>query len=316
MAAVMSGGREDSAGPPARAEDADGEIRRTELHRLAADLPALPGETASSFVARLLARLSALRPPDFASRLREKSAKARASGRPLRILSLGSGTATAEHALLEACDEPVELVLTGDDEASLDASLAKFHPRHRVTSRVTDLEAGLATWKDRFDVVFSHATLSRVIRLEPMLHDLCRVLSPDGELWVSREYIGHPGGRMDERDRAAAAALVGGLSYRVHYADIGDSAATGVGADSIDGDIGRHGDRLLPWLRARFAPIEECASNALLWRTLPPAFAVSFELGRADDLRALRSAVVTDVLHQESGGRPVMLDGVYSASRH
>jgi SAM-dependent methyltransferase len=252
-----------------------------DLHERAARVLPVPGESASSFVARLLARLAPVAPPDFAARLSAQAGTAAEAGHRLRLLSLGSGNAVAERMLLQQCKFPVDLVLTGDDETLMLAALAAFPTRHRISYRVVDFEAGLGRFGERFDIVFSHATLSRLVRLEPLLVDVRKLLVPGGELWLSREYVGRPPD------------------------DAGDA-----------GD-GRHGDRLLAWLRKHFAPVQECACNGRLWQTLPSSIAVDFDLARADVLAFLRSAAVEDVLHVRSGEPPVMLDAIYVAgARH
>lgn len=265
------------------------------------------GETPLAFGSRLLSRLIGPPRPDFASRI-----VSRKLARPLRVLSLCSGTAGVEAALLASALGEVDLTLVDVSPALLAEASQRQPGNVMVRTVVAAVEEYFppAGW---FDVVCFVSGLHHVIELETVLGRLASSLNAEGELWLIGEQVGRNGSRLHSDAMAVAGPLFAELPERLRWnresqriddefpnPDYSTSCFEGIRSADIP-------DAMSRW----FLPVETDLRNCFLWRFVNLTYAANFDLARAEDVAHLKRIASADAVFWSMGGRGTELNGVF-----
>lgn len=178
-------------------------------------------------------------------------------GRPIRILSLGSGYCGNELDIARTLRRPCTITCTDINESLFSQARALAEAEGlSFEFRVADLNF-IDIEPGRYDVIFAHASLHHVINLERLFEGVERGLAPGGILHLV-EVVGENRRLIWDASQRFANALLDCLP---------DSLTGGIRVDvSIDpeGMEGVRQEDILPQLRARFDPIFELRHGAFI----------------------------------------------------
>lgn len=276
--------------------------------RLALELPR-DGETAYGFVLRLLAGLIERPLIDFAQRL----ATFEPHGERLRFMSLCAGAARVEETLFRTSGVPAELTLVDLNESLLAQAASRMPPWLDVKPVLGSVEDLRRVVDPPYDIVCFVSGLHHVVALEDVLDGVHDVLAPGGELWLIGEQLGRNGNRMWPEARRMAERVfarlpdrlrrnhnTGAIDSRLPDLSFGTSSFEGVRSEDIPAAIAR-----------RFSPVQENIRSCFLWRLIDLAYIPNFDVGREEDLAALRMMVAEEYAFYANGGIGCELNGVY-----
>lgn len=265
------------------------------------------GESPLAFGGRLLSRLIGPPRPDFVSRIVNRRA-----GKPLRVLSLCSGTAGVEAALLASVPGDVDLTLV-DVSPGLLAEASQRQPPNVVVRTVVATVENYIPPVGWFDVVCFVSGLHHVIELESVLGRIASSLNAHGELWLIGEQVGRNGSRLHSDAMLLAGPIFADLPERLRWnresqrvdehfpnPDYSTSCFEGIRSADIP-------DALSRW----FLPVEVDLRNCFLWRFVNLTYAANFDLTRDDDVGHLKRIAAADAVFWSMGGRGTELNGVF-----
>lgn len=277
---------------------------------------AVPGAVENAFdyaLARLCTRLSH-KAPDFERRLREHAQ--RSTGRPLRLLSIGTGLGLTEAALLHKVEHPVELTVVDINDRLLSSVAAIMPPWVRLDLVVADVN-DLALPGSECDLALCVAGVHHVVELGAFFARVRAALAKDGELWLIGENIGPSGNRLDETALAAGNRLFADLPARLRRnawtgqvdaallnPDCSEATFEGIRSHEIEREVARF-----------FIAAHVSRRNCILWRWVGPEYVGNYDLADAGHRRLLERMVEAELEHHLAGGRPTELHGVYAPLR-
>ncbi|WP_262029295.1 class I SAM-dependent methyltransferase [Microvirga sp. Mcv34] len=273
------------------------------------DMEPLPNEDAFKFGSRLLQEMLAVKPPSFEARLAQKAQAAH--GQPLRVLSICSGTAQVEAALLRSVITPVHLTLA-DINADLLARALSYMPAHVSTmSLVQDLNG--MKLSQPYDIVICVSGIHHLVELEHIWRTLHDHTKRDGELWLIGEQVGPKGNCLAEPEYRVANELfcalpdhlrrnsvTGEVDQSLSNKDLSETTFEGIRSDEIETSLSRF-----------FLPIEVYKRNCFLWRFIDLIYYQNYNLSDPDDKQLLKLLVQAEYAHHISGGWATELHGVY-----
>jgi len=268
-----------------------------------------PGEDAFHYAHRVLGEIIGDSGPDFAERLRSLYKE-----RPVRLLSLCSGTAGIERGLLKAAGIPVEITLLDINERLLGQAAAAVAPFARVFGVVGDVNA-LSTeqFAERFDAVLCVSGLHHVVELEHVLRTVSALLEDNGELWLIGEQIGRDGNRLWPEAREVADRLFAELP-----APFRRNAHTGKADRTLpDNDFsaatfeGIRSSEIEPLLLQHFEPVQIYRRNCFLWRMMDSTYSTNYEPSNDAHRRIVLRLVAAEYNLWRDGGRPTEMHAVY-----
>ncbi|MFO0010814.1 MAG: class I SAM-dependent methyltransferase [Betaproteobacteria bacterium] len=277
---------------------------------------AVPGAVENAFdyaLARLCQRLSH-KAPDFEQRLRQRAA--RGDGRPLRLLSIGTGLGLTEAALLHQVEHPVELTVVDVNDQLLAAVASIMPPWVRLDLVMADVN-DLTLPGDEYDLALCVSGVHHVIELGAFFARVRDALAADGELWLIGENIGPSGNRLDEDALAAGNRLFVALPERLRRnawtgqvdaallnPDRSEATFEGIRSHEIEREVARF-----------FTAAHVSRRNCILWRWVGPEYVGNFDLTDAQDRSLLDRMVEAELDYRLAGGQPTELHGVYTPLR-
>ena len=270
------------------------------------------GEVTYNFAMRCLGQLiSTLSPPDFFLRAKERSQIC-----PQRILSICTGAARVEEAILQHCEGGVHMTLL---DASLDLieraakRLLKVGKQHNVDCLNGDINQGLPG-EDQYDVILCVSALHHIVDLERVLTEINARLTNDGEFWIIGEQIGRNGNRLWPDALEAANIAMQNLPERFRLN--GHTKEIDCVIDDRDYSLGCfegiRSEEIEAYLDRYLVAQQVYKRNAFLWRMVDATYGDNFNLESIEDVEYLKKLVLAEVLHWVGGGRSTELHGVYT----
>jgi SAM-dependent methyltransferase len=251
---------------------------------------------------------------DFAGRLKLLAEK----GRPLRLLSLCSGAAGVERALLAEAHVPIEVTLFDINEHLMEqavATLTPFGPVRGIVGDVNDLSS--TQFEGQFDVVACVSGLHHVVELEAVVRTVFNLLTDDGEFWLVGEQVGRDGNRLWPEGAEVANRLFSKLPE-----DLRRNAHTGR-IDRVISDIdfsgntfeGIRSSEIERVLEELFEPVEVSRHNCFMWRMLENTYFANYDLSDDTHRRIVLELVAAEYNLWRKGGRATQCYGVYQPRR-
>jgi SAM-dependent methyltransferase len=288
-------------------------LRKT-LHAHLRTVEPLVGENAFAYANRMLATVIPAQPPDFPGRLRALAAQH--PNRPLRMLALCAGEASAEGSILEAANVAVELCIVDVNAGLLHQALMRM-PTMVTVDRVLGDANEIGPQLGQFDVVNIASGLHHLVELERVLGAIAEILSPGGEFWLIGEQVGRNGNRLwpealEIANRVFAAwpaskrknQHTGRVDVEVPDTDFSAGCFEGIRSQDIIDQLERH-----------FLPVDCYLRNAFLWRLADVAYAANFHLEDQADRELLMHAAAEEALHWAQSGRGTEMHAVYRSKR-
>ena len=178
-------------------------------------------------------------------------------GRPIRILSLGSGYCGHELDMARALRLPSVVVCTDINDALFaQASATATAEGLSFEFRTADLNF-IEIEPGHYDVIFAHASLHHVINLERLFAGVAAGLTPEGVFHLV-EVVGKNRTLIWDKNERFANALLDCLPESVT-----DGLRVDVPVDA-DGMEGVRQEDILPLLRDQFAPLYELRHGAFI----------------------------------------------------
>lgn len=267
------------------------------------------GDDTYHYAHRVLTEAMRDKAPPFAWRLR-----ALHKDKPVKMLSLCSGSAGIERGILEAAGVPVELTLFDINEKLMGQAAAAVTPFARVYGVVGDVNA-LSTdqFAHRFDVILFVSSLHHVVELEQVLATVRDLLEENGEFWLVGEQIGRDGNRLWPEAREAADRIFAELPERfrknVHSGAI-DTSLPDNDFSAVTFE-GIRSSEIEPLLLRYFEPVQVHRRNCFLWRMVEATYLDNYDLSNEEHKRVVLGLVAAEYNLWRDGGRPTELNAVY-----
>lgn len=250
--------------------------------------------------------------PDFVQRLKVLGAQ-----RPLRILSLCSGSARIEASFAAAAGIEAHWTLMDLSEPLLHSAAEGFPDGTNLSLIVGDLNL-IRDFGERFDVILCVSGLHHIVELEKVIGFIQAALTEDGEFWSIGEAIGRNGNRLWGNDYAVANKFFQSLPERLRF-NRGSAVTDGnlPNTDFSSGTFeGIRSEDIEPVLARYLEPVHVYRRNCFLWRLVDLAYAENYRMDSDEDLLWLQRAVNLELDHFRSGGRPTELHGVFRRRSH
>jgi len=261
---------------------------------------------------RVLQSLIPITPPNFPKRIHSIYQR---ESRPVRILSLCSGTAAIERQMVANAGCPVEITLFDLNEKLMRKAAALLSSIPQTSGFLGDVNAlsveqfGNMT----FDVVMFVSGLHHVVEIEHVLQTVVELLVPNGEFWIVGEAVGRNGNQLWPEALEAANRIFSRLPERFRRnAFTGNVDSTVPETDfSADSFEGIRSEEIEPLLLRYFNPVEMYRTNCFLWRLVNPVYSRNYDLKKQEDRCIVLSLVAAEYNLWKSGGRTTESHSVY-----
>lgn len=267
-----------------------------------------PNEPVFNFSQRCLAHVLQVTAPNifaFVAGVRKN--------RPLRVLSLCSGSARVEEQMLMHSPNSIDLTLFDVSEPLIRRAASRIdQPRHSINYLVGDINNGIPS-SDTYDIIVCVSALHHVVELELVLAQINERLAPDGTFWNLGEQIGRNGNRLWPEGLKAANLAFSKLPERLRVNSITKQPDLEIPDDdfSVNCFEGIRSESLESLLERFLVPHQVYKSNCFLWRLTDQTYCDNYDLSTEQDTEQLKTLVVAEAMHWLQGGRPTELHAIY-----
>jgi SAM-dependent methyltransferase len=311
-------GREDASSFRPLQKTVSGPRRKSEDPIMAESLPHLPsakvmeGDDVYRYAHRALASLISIPPPNFPKRIRSIYQR---ESRPVRMLSLCSGTAGVERQMIADAGCPVEITLFDLNDKLTQTAAAVLSPIAKTSGVIGDINGISAEQFGNLtvDIAMFVSGLHHVVEIEHVLETVIELLVPSGEFWIIGEAIGRNGNQLWPEALDAANRIFSSLPERfrrnaftrkidptVPETDFSANSFEGIRSEEIESLLLRYLD-----------PVEIWRRNCFLWRLVNPVYFRNYSLNREKDRYITLSLVAAEYNLWKSGGRAAESHSVY-----
>ena len=260
--------------------------------------------------------------PDFFARLHDRlSAFSTSHPSPalkLRVLSLCSGAARYEKEFVrnQPHADRLDLTLLDINSPLLDKGRNALSNWCSVQTVVCDVNR-LDLQGERYDIVLCISGLHHLVELERVMDVIAGGLRDGGEFWSVGEYVGRNGNRLWPEAYGVANSFFRslpekyrvcrnpGAEPRVHEElpnmDCSINTFEGIRSEDIENCIARH-----------FTPFAVDTRCCFTWRLFDLAYLDNYDTRLPEDYAIVRRAVDLEIDHYTRGGRPTVLNGIYT----
>jgi len=274
---------------------------------LLADIAPVQDESPYDYASRLLGRQIAQRPPNFAARLKSRTANG-----PVRVLSLCSGAARIEAGFAAQVGDLAEWTLL-DINSDLLRMAAQQFPRSVKVDLIEANVNELSNFGEKWDIILCVSALHHIVELERLFGFCHASLSEGGEFWSIGENIGRNGNRLWPDAMDAANTFFSQLPERLRL-----NRHTGTVDHTIpDKDYsagcfeGIRSEDIESTLDTWFQQDHIYRLNCFLWRIINLAYSDNYALKNPEDRMWIHKAVQAECTCFRNGGRGTELHGVY-----
>ncbi len=279
-----------------------------ELEKLPCSAPR-QGDDAYHYAHHVLGEIIGVSAPNFAERLGSIYKK-----RPVRMLSLCSGTAGIERGILEAAGVPIEITLFDINENLLAQAADVVAPYARAFGVAGDVNTvSTAQFATRFDVVAFVSGLHHVVELEHVLQTVSSLLEEQGEFWLIGEQIGRNGNRLWPESREVVDRLFATLPEpfrRNAHSGAIDNTMPDSDFSSVTFE-GIRSSEIEPMLLRYFEPVQIYRRNCFLWRMVEPTYIDNYDVSNEEHRRTILRIVAAEYNLWRDGGRSTEMHAVY-----